>query len=84
MQFRPMEKGVRPAVLPALSRVDTDTSGSVTVKSVEIEPLPEMTQVCGVILPLKVMLPSAALANCGTATVSAAMAAKSLSFMACG
>jgi hypothetical protein len=71
--LRPMLNGVRPAHEPAEASVLLDTVGKVTVKSLPPVPLPLMSQVCPVMLPLKVIVPSAARAVSGE-SISAPMA----------
>jgi len=60
LQFeRLMLNGVRPLVAPAALSAAAPTVGSVTVK-LPVPPLPAIVQVCAVMLPAKVMVPSAA------------------------
>ncbi|MNT39773.1 hypothetical protein D3C72_1760450 [compost metagenome] len=66
--------GVRPARAPAVSRVDAATLGSVTVNDFEPVPLPLMVHEVAEMLPLKVMVPSTASADCDAKTMPAASA----------
>ena len=59
-----------------MASVLDDTVGNVTVKLLEPEPLPLMVQVCAVIVPLNVIVPSAAAANCDAMAVLARITAE--------